>query len=59
MANSALVSHVENGIYHVFTVSDTFTFGVQRLGQGRSVVLMAPCQLAAKVATANCSPFLN
>jgi hypothetical protein len=26
MANSALVSHVENGMYRVFTVADTFTF---------------------------------
>ncbi len=59
MANSALVSHVENGIYRVFTVADTFTFRVQRLGQGRSVVQMAACQLAAKVETANCLPFLS
>ncbi len=59
MVNSALVSHVENGMYCVFTVADTFTFQVQRLGQGRNVVQMAACQLAAKVATANCSPFLN
>jgi hypothetical protein len=59
MVNSALVSHVENGMYRVFTVADSFTFQVQRLGRGRSVVQMAPCQLATKVATANCSPFLN
>ncbi len=59
MANSALVSHVENGMYRVFTVVDTFTFRVHHLGQGRSVVQMATCQLAAKVTTANCLPFLN
>ncbi len=59
MANSALVSHVENGMYRVFMVADTFTFQVQCLGRGRSVVQMATCQLAAKVATVNCSPFLN
>jgi hypothetical protein len=59
MVNSVLVSHVKNGMYPVFTVTDTFTFPVQHLGRGRSVVQMAACQLAAKVATANCSPFLN
>jgi hypothetical protein len=59
MANSALVSHVENGMYCVFTVADTFAFQDQRLGGGRSVVQIAACQLVAKVATANCLPFLN
>jgi hypothetical protein len=59
MANSALVSHVKNGMYREFTVADTFTFRVQHLRQGRSVVQMAACQLAAKVVTANCLPFLN
>ncbi len=54
MANSILVSPVVHGAYCVFTVVDTSTFQVQRLGQGRSVVQMAVCQLAAIIVTANC-----
>ncbi len=59
MVNSGLVSPVVHGAYHVFTVADTSTFWVQRLGQGRSVVQMAACQLTAIIATMNCWPILN
>jgi hypothetical protein len=54
MANSVLVSPVVHGAYRVFTVLDTSTFQVQRLGQGRGVVQMAACQLTAILVTANC-----
>jgi hypothetical protein len=54
MANSILVSPVVHGVYREFTVADTSTIRVQCLGQGRSVVQMAACQLTALIATANC-----
>jgi hypothetical protein len=53
MLNSGLVSPVVRGAYHEVTVADTSTFEVQCLGQGRSVVQIAACQLTAIIATAN------